>query len=91
MKWIIVLALLLVPTLAIAEDGNNVADQLGDVFSNKGNTYIGAEVIKDFTLATPILGIDQVGLKCWMDVGTGKLDDDVQRDYRGGLRVRIIL
>ena len=71
-----------------AESGNNVADQLGDIFSGKGNTYGGVEVIKD-NLIKPF-GLP-LGIKVWCDAMIGEIDEGVKRDIRGGIRVRIIL
>ena len=88
---VVCLGLLAVATPCLAEDGNNVFDQLGDAMSGKGNTYIGAEVIKDITLKSPVLGVDKIGLKVWADVMAGELDDDINRDVRGGLRLRLVL
>jgi hypothetical protein len=69
---------------ALAEDGANVADQLGDIFSGKGNTYGGVEVIKD-NLIGPL------GVRVWGQALIGQIDDDVKRDIRGGLMLRVVL
>ncbi len=69
---------------ALAEDGNNVADQLGDIFTGKGNTYGGVEVIKD-NLFGPL------GVRVWGEAMLGEIDDGVKRDVRGGLMLRIVL
>ena len=92
----VIVALLLVMGLALtalpafSEDGNNISDQLGDIFSGKGNTYVGVEIIKDIQLKKPIFGMDEIGFKVWSDVLAGKIDDGIQRDIRGGGRVRLI-
>jgi len=75
---------------AIAEDGNNVLDQIGDTLSGKGLTYAGVEAIKDFNLKTPILFVDKIGLKFWTDFQVSEIDEGVDRDVRGGARVRLI-
>lgn len=60
-----------------AEDGNNVADQLGDIFSGKGNFYGGLElnhIPLPFVPATLRTGFESI---------VGKIDDGVKRDIRG--------
>ncbi len=81
---LIIISLFLLPIVGSCEEHNNVPDQLGSIFDGSGNTYIGAEVIKD-----NIIG--NWGLKGWADVMVGSIDDDVHRDVRGGLRVRLVL
>lgn len=67
---------------ARSEDGNNVADQLGNIFSGKGNGYVGTEV-NNIPIWGPLTGM------AWFDVLAGKIDDGVKRDIRGGVRVAI--
>jgi len=93
MKWLIAITLALIiggggTCLALAEDGNNVADQLGDIFSGKGNTYGGMEIIKDDFIKP--LGIP-LGIKVWADCLIGEIDEGIKRDMRGGIRLRIKL
>ena len=79
------LGLLAIAPLALAEDGNNVPDQLGDIFSGKGNTYGGLEVIN-----IPVPFLELLTMTAWFDamVGEVKVDGEkVQRDVRGGVRV----
>lgn len=63
--------------VAFAEDGNNVPDQLGDIFSGKGNMYGGVEINHiplPFVPATLRTGFESI---------VGKIDDGVKRDIRG--------
>ena len=71
---------------ALAEDGNNVSDQLGDIFSGKGNTYAGIEINN---IPMPLIGSDSTSLTIWADAMIGEIDDDVKRDVRGGIRLAI--
>lgn len=74
---------------AFARDGNNVPDQIADTLSGKGLTYAGFEAIKDIDLKLP-LGIDKVGLKVWIDFQVSEIDEGIDRDVRGGARLRLI-
>lgn len=76
---VLTLGLMAIALPAMAEDGNNVPDQIGDIFSGKGNTYLGAELIN----IPFVLGATG---KVWADGMIGKIDDGVPRDYRGGFR-----
>ena len=82
---ICLIGLMAISLPVFAEDGNNVPDQLGDIFSGKGNTYGGVEIIKDG------LFFENLGIKVWADAMLGKIDDDINRDIRGGIRLRIKL
>ena len=79
--WMVFLAL---PVMA--EDGAGVWDQVGDVMSGKGQTYAGVEINN---IPIPIVKIEPLTLKVWADAMVGELDEDVQRDIRGGVRLAI--
>lgn len=66
------------------------ADKVADCLTGQENSYIGIEAIKDIDLKAPILFIEKVGLKVWSDVETGKVEKDEIRDFRGGIRLRLI-
>ena len=87
---ILAVGLMTIGSLAIAEDGHNVLDQIGDTLSGKGLTYAGIEAIKDFSLGSSILGIDKVGLKVWTDFQVSEREEGMDRDVRGGVRARLI-
>lgn len=84
----VLVSLIGLTTPLFAEDGNNVPDQLGDIFSGKGQTYGGVEIIKD-NLIKPF-GIP-LGIKVWADCLIGEIDEGIDRDFRGGIRLRIKL
>lgn len=75
------LALILVP--CYAEDGNNVADQLGDICTGKGNVYGGLELNH---IPLPVV---PATLTLWGDSKLGKIDDGVPREVRGGFVVAV--
>ena len=81
---IVMVGLLLIASPCSAELHNNVPDQLGDIFSGKGNTYIGAEITH-----IPFLG--PTSLTAWADVMAGEIDEGIRRDVRGGVRVVVDL
>ena len=85
---VLMLGLVAISLPALAEDGQNVPDQLGDIFSGKGNTYGGVEIIKDDIIK--LFGVP-LGAKIWADCMLGEIDDGVRRDIRGGIRLRIKL
>ena len=86
---VVLVAVMAISLPAFAKDGNNVSDQLGDIFSGKGQTYAGVEIEKDFEIKGP-LGLDAIGIMTWADAMVGELDDSVQRDVRGGARLRLV-
>lgn len=79
---ILVIGLMAISLPAIAEDGNNVPDQLGDIFSGKGQTYGGIEIIN-----IPLPIVEALTLTVWADAMVSKIDDGVKRDVRGGAKV----
>ena len=85
MLWMLVLlvcALCLICFHAIAEDGHNMPDQLGDIFTGRGNTYGGVEIIN-----IPLPVLEMLTLTVWADAMVGKIDDGVEREVRGGAYV----
>lgn len=91
MKKIILLtiaSIFILPILGYCEDGANFWDEMGDVASGKGNTYGGVEIIKDDCIE--VLGMP-LGVKIWADCLIGKIDEGIDRDIRGGIRLRIKL
>ena len=82
----LMIGILAISLPALAEDGNNVPDQLGDIFSGKGNTYAGVEINN---IPIPLLKIEPLTLMVYADGMIGKIDDGVKRDIRGGIRLAI--
>lgn len=81
----VAIGLMTISLPAIAEDGNNVPDQLGDIFSGKGNTYGGLEIIN-----IPVPLLELLTMTVWADAMVGEIEVDgekVQRDVRGGVRI----
>lgn len=64
---------------AAYDDGESFWDQVGDIFSGKGNGYVGGKLIN-----IPFFG--PLTAEGWLDVLAGKIDDGVKRDVRGGFR-----
>lgn len=89
MKWLILACLVVMmslPLIVWAEDGNNVSDQLGDIFSGKGQTYAGVEINN---IPIPLVKIEPITLTAWADGMVGEIDEGIRREIRGGIRLAI--
>ena len=82
----LVVGVLAISLPVLAEDGKNVPDQLGDIFSGKGQTYAGVEINN---IPIPLLKIAPLTLMVWADGMVGEIDEGVDRDIRGGIRLAI--
>lgn len=82
----IALGLMAITLPAFAEDGNNVPDQLGEIFSGKGQSYAGVEINN---IPIPLIKIEPLTLMVWADAMAGQIDEGVKRDIRGGVRLAI--
>ena len=87
---IVLVVLLFVAMPVMAKDGNNVADNIGNLITGKGNSYLGAVVMKDFELPNTFLGVDKLGVEGWFDAEMGDYKGE-EREYIGGLRLRVTL
>ena len=85
---VIVIAVVLALAIGVdvwAEDGQNLPDQLGDILTGKGQTYAGVEINN---IPLPIVP-DAFTMQLWAETLIGEIDDGVQRDIRGGVRVAL--
>lgn len=79
----VAVGLLAMSPCVFAEDGNNVPDQIGDIFTGKGNTYLGGEINH---IPLPFI---PATLTAWADAKVSKVPEGEKREVKGGIIVAV--
>lgn len=93
MKKSLIFALMIVMVIALitllkpcfAEDGNNVPDQIGDIFSGKGNGYGGLELNH---IPLPFIP-GPATMTLWGDARISEVPEGEKREVKGGFIIAV--